>query len=62
MPITLTERNLLKALAIQASKVLTHTLLLQKMWGIGQPHDLAKLWGFMSRLRRKIEDDPAQAH
>jgi two-component system KDP operon response regulator KdpE len=31
-----------------------------KVWGSGQPHDLAKLRVFMNQLRRKIEDDPAQ--
>ena len=35
-------------------------MLLQKVWGTGQPQDLAKLRVFMNQLRRKIEDDPAQ--
>jgi two-component system KDP operon response regulator KdpE len=58
--LTPTEYEILKTLATHAGKVLTHTMLLQKVWGSGQPQDLAKLRVFMNQLRRKIEDDPAQ--
>ena len=58
--LTPTEYELLKALATQAGKVLTHSQLLKKVWGAGQPQDLAKLRVFMNQLRRKIEDDPSQ--
>lgn len=58
--LTPTEYEILKTLATHAGKVLTHTLLLQKVWGSGQQQDLAKLRVFMNQLRRKIEDDPAQ--
>ena len=58
--LTPTEYEILKTLATQAGKVLTHTMLLQKVWGSGQPQDIAKLRVFMNQLRRKIEDDPAQ--
>ena len=58
--LTPTEYEILKTLATHAGKVLTHTMLLQKVWGSGQPQDFAKLRVFMNQLRRKIEDDPAQ--
>jgi len=58
--LTPTEYEILKTLATNAGKVLTHTLLLQKVWGSGQQQDVAKLRVFMNQLRHKIEDDPAQ--
>ncbi|MEO7912485.1 MAG: response regulator transcription factor [Roseiflexaceae bacterium] len=58
--LTPTEYEILKILATHAGKVLTHNMLLQKVWGRGQEQDLAKLRVFMNQLRRKIEDDPAQ--
>jgi len=58
--LTPTEYDILKTLATHTGKVLTHTLLLQKVWGSSHQHDLAKLRVFMNQLRRKIEDDPAQ--
>jgi two-component system KDP operon response regulator KdpE len=58
--LTPTEYEIFKTLAIHAGKVLTHTLLLQKVWGLDQHQDLAKLRVFVNQLRRKIEDDPSQ--
>ncbi|HEX9441422.1 MAG TPA: winged helix-turn-helix domain-containing protein [Roseiflexaceae bacterium] len=46
--------------ATHRGKVLTHRLLLQKVWGPDQHQDLAKLRIFVNQLRRKIADDPAQ--
>ena len=57
--LTPTEYEILRVLATNAGKVLTHTLLLQKIWGSEQ-QDPAKLRVFVNQLRRKIEDDPAQ--
>ena len=58
--LTPTEYEILKTLATHAGKVLTHALLLQKVWGPDQHQDLAKLRVFMNQLRRKIENDPSQ--
>ena len=58
--LTPTEYEILKTLATHAGKVLTHTILLQKVWGPDQHQDLAKLRVFMNQLRRKIENDPSQ--
>jgi len=60
--LTPTEYEILKALAINAGKVLTHRLLLQKVWGRDQQQDAAKLRVFVNQLRRKLEDDPAQPY
>jgi two-component system KDP operon response regulator KdpE len=58
--LTPTEYQLLKTLATHSSKVLTHAVLMQKIWGRDQQQDPAKLRVFINQLRRKIEDDPAQ--
>jgi two-component system, OmpR family, KDP operon response regulator KdpE len=58
--LTPTEYEILKTLATHAGKVLTHKLLLQKVWGPDQQQDLAKLRVFVNQLRRKIEHDPSQ--
>ena len=58
--LTPTEYEILKALATNAGKVLTHTLLLRQVWGDDQLQDVAKLRVFVNQLRRKVEDDPAQ--
>jgi len=54
------EYKLLTTLIRQAGKVLTHRYLLKEIWG---PHHLQEnhyLRVFMTSLRRKLEDDPAQ--
>jgi two-component system, OmpR family, KDP operon response regulator KdpE len=58
--LTPAEYELLKTLATSGGRVLTHGMLLQKVWGPDQPPDPAKLRVFVNQLRRKIEDDPAQ--
>jgi two-component system KDP operon response regulator KdpE len=58
--LTPTEYEILKTLAIHSGKVMTHEMLLKKVWGIDQQQDPAKLRVFINQLRRKIEDDPTQ--
>jgi two-component system KDP operon response regulator KdpE len=58
--LTPTEYDILKTLAMYSGKVMTHGVLLQKVWGLDQQQDPAKLRVFINQLRRKIEDDPAQ--
>ena len=55
-----TEYDIFKTLATHSGKVLTHQVLIRKVWGPGQQQDPAKLRVFINQLRRKIEDDPAQ--
>jgi len=53
------EYELLRVLATQAGKVLTHRMLLGAVWGSGYEQDLPTLRVFVTQLRRKIEPDPA---
>ena len=54
------EYELLRVLATQAGKVLTHRMLLRAVWGGAYEQDVATLRVFITQLRRKIEDDPAR--
>lgn len=58
--LTPTEYELLRALATQAGKVLTHAMLLRAVWGSAYEHDAPTLRVFITQLRRKIEADPAR--
>jgi two-component system KDP operon response regulator KdpE len=58
--LTPTEYALLTALAGQAGRVLTHTWLLQHVWGVGYEENVQNLHVFISQLRRKIEPQPAR--
>jgi two-component system KDP operon response regulator KdpE len=55
--LTPTEYELLRALVVDAGKVLTQRHLLRAVWGIGYDQDLHLLRVNMSNLRRKIEPD-----
>jgi two-component system KDP operon response regulator KdpE len=54
------EYELLRVLATQAGKVLTHRMLLRAVWGGAYEQDVATLRVFVTQLRRKIEADPAR--
>jgi len=56
--LTPTEFNLLQQLVVNADKVLTHSMLLQKVWGEEYFSEKEYLRVFVGRLRRKIEKDP----
>ena len=58
--LTPTEYDLLRLLAVDAGKVLTHHQLLQQVWGPGYDEKLHMLRVNISNLRRKIERDPAR--
>jgi two-component system, OmpR family, KDP operon response regulator KdpE len=58
--LTPTEYDILKTLAIYRGRVLTHGILMHKVWGIDQQQDAAKLRVFINQIRRKIEEDTAQ--
>jgi two-component system, OmpR family, KDP operon response regulator KdpE len=53
------EYDLLRVLALQAGKVLTHRMLLRAVWGGAYEQDVSTLRVFVTQLRRKIEADPA---
>lgn len=54
------EFNLLKYLATNAGKVLTHRQLLKEVWGEAYTHDNQYLRVYMGQLRKKIERDAAE--
>lgn len=53
-----TEYKLLSVLAHNAGRVLTHEILLERVWGPEYQREVDFIWVYISRLRRKIEDDP----
>jgi len=56
--LTPTEFSLLEQLVLNAGKVLTHSMLLQKVWGTEYDREMHYVHVFISRLRRKLEADP----
>jgi two-component system KDP operon response regulator KdpE len=57
--LTPTEYDLLRELTANAGKVLTHQLLLGRVWGPASVNDTQYLRTYVNQLRRKVEDDPA---
>jgi DNA-binding response OmpR family regulator/signal transduction histidine kinase len=53
-----TEYKLLNTLAQNAGRVMTHELLLERVWGTEYNHEVDFIWVYISRLRRKVEPDP----
>jgi two-component system, OmpR family, KDP operon response regulator KdpE len=58
--LTPTEYQLLQELVLNAGKVLTHTYLLNKVWGPEYQGEKDYLHVFIRRLRHKIERKPAE--
>lgn len=58
--LTATEYALLRVLAQQAGRVVTHRQLLREVWGPKSEEQSQYLRVYMNHLRRKIEADPAQ--
>ena len=57
--LTPTEYCLLRELALGTGKVFTHTVLLGKVWGPEYAEEREYLRVFINRLRKLIEEDPA---
>jgi len=58
--LTATEYNLLAYLATNAGRVLTHTQILEHVWGPGYESETQNLRVYVSQLRRKLDPDSAQ--
>jgi len=56
--LTPTEYSLLQEFVLNAGKVLTHTYLLNKVWGLEYREEREYLHVFVRRLRNKLEPDP----
>ena len=53
------EFKLLCLLCQNVGKVLTHTFIMQSIWGGSWDNDIASLRVFMATLRKKIEKEPS---
>lgn len=58
--LTPTEYDLLRELALNAGRVLTHHMLLSRIWGPASSDEVGYLRVYVNQLRRKIEPDPAR--
>ena len=58
LSLTATEFNLLRELALNRGKVMTHTMLLHNVWGPEYRDEVEYVRVFVNRLRSKIGDDP----
>jgi DNA-binding response OmpR family regulator len=54
-----TEFKLLRVLAQHPKMVLSHEVLLERVWGPGYGNEVEFVWVYIRRLRRKIEPDPS---
>lgn len=57
-----TEYKLLSVLARNVGRVMTHELLLERVWGAEYNREVDFIWVYISRLRRKIETNPRTPH
>lgn len=58
--LTPTEYEILKVLALNIGKVLTHKYLLKTVWGNSYNEDTHYIRVYIGQLRRKVEENPAQ--
>jgi len=58
--LTPTEYDLLRELVVNAGKVMTHHLLLGRVWSGSSVGDTQYLRTYINQLRRKLEPDPAR--
>jgi two-component system KDP operon response regulator KdpE len=59
--LTPTEYDLLRVLAADADKVITHRRLLERVWGGHAAENAQLLRVYVNYLRRKLEDDPTRS-
>ena len=59
--LTPTEYDLLRVLAADADKVITHRQLLERVWGGHAAENAQLLRVYVNYLRRKLEDDPTRS-
>lgn len=58
--LTRKEFDILKLLAKNAGRILTHQFILRTLWGPAQEHETHYLRIYIGHLRQKLGDDPAQ--
>ena len=59
-PLTLMEANLLRYLIQHEGKPVSRKSMLEEVWGLHEDTDTRAIDNFMVRLRRYIEDNPAE--
>ncbi len=59
LKLTPTEYSLLRFLAQNAGKVLTHSQIIRELWGPQAQPDMSYLRVYILQLRRKLEDNPS---
>ena len=59
VPLSKTEYKLLRVLAQHAGMVLSHEVVLERVWGPAYSREVEFVWVYIRRLRRKIEPDPS---
>jgi len=60
LPLTRTELQILCTLAQHPGRVLTHAMIMHRVWGRATDHELQALRFHITQLRKKIEVNPAQ--
>src|SRR5262249_40856410 len=60
VPLTPIEYDLLRLLAVNEGKLLTHPTILREIWGPAYREEANYVHVYISHLRRKIEPDPAR--
>lgn len=60
LPLTRTELDLLCYLAQHPGRILTHAMIMHRVWGRATDQDLQSLRFHITQLRKKIEADPVQ--
>ncbi|MCB8816073.1 response regulator [Desulfosporosinus shakirovi] len=58
--LTLTEYEIVRNLAINAGKVITHSYLLRTVWGSSYEKEVQYLRVYIGQIRRKLERDPSR--
>jgi len=58
--LTLTEYEIVKNLAVNAGKVITHRMLLRAVWGPSYENEVQYLRVYISQIRHKLEHDPSR--
>lgn len=58
--LTLTEYEIVKNLAINAGRVITHSYLLRSVWGPSYEKEVQYLRVYIGQIRRKLERDPSR--
>jgi DNA-binding response OmpR family regulator len=60
LPLTLMEANLLRFLVQREGQIVSRKDILEQVWGVREDTDTRAIDNFIVRLRRHLEDNPAE--